>query len=335
MRTRVLVYNPHGKLDTTDWYWARPGLTLRYIRFSPPPDFDPVAAYTTAKDARVQAYQAVRFLERELRTLRERNASGQQISEVSQAIGEAREAYRAAKQKLDPLRPLVKIAICPYCQTDVWKRVGIFSLSDRSWYNHESDGISVPRSSICDHLFCISGGLGLNGHSPGEQHAFSDVEGRYIRMAAGVPFVLPRLLKLGMTAVLHAIPVAQRYTGYPVTYFTQFPFAEHKHFCIPWGSERFDGMHPHRDRYIGFTGTRSDKQEYDLAEALIAGRLQWLDPQTQSNLVTLQMKNCPYEQVSGRQHPYKIDKGIVQDLPDPLPTPAHIQLGDLDESFDR
>ncbi len=105
---------------------------------------------------------------------------------------------------------------------------------------------------------------------------------------------------------------------------------------IPWGAEWFGGFHPHRNgRHIGFTGKRSDKQEYDLTNALVMGQLQWLDPQTQTKLLTLEMENCPYEGVNGRRHPYKIENGVVYDLPDPQEAWVNIELGDLDESFDR
>ncbi len=153
-------------------------------------------------------------------------------------------------------------------------------------------------------------------------------------MAAGVPFVIPRLLKLGLTTVLHAIPVAEKYTAYPITYFTQRPVPEHKHFCIPWGSERFSGFHPHRNgSHIGFTGKRVDIQEYDLAESLLTRQLKWLDPQTQSRLISLETENYPYEGVNGRRHPYKIENGIVQNLPNPQKAWVDIELGDLDEFF--
>ena len=326
------------KINDTDWVWPQTGLTLRYLYMTASsfPQNDPMIAYTTAPKKYEHAYQKYWELRRTLDKMRADGEPDVRMEAVAEPMQEFAYTYKAAKAQMDCHRPLVKIAICPYCQTEVWRVVGLFSLADRAWYHQESNGRTVPASSICEHLFCVTGALGLNGHEPTEQYAPPDANSNMIRMAAGVPFVLPRLLNLGCTAVLHAIPVAQKYTAYPITYFTPTPLAEDAHFCIPWGCERFGGMAPYRDgRSIAFTGWRSDKQEYDLNVALDKEQLQWLAVQKQKKLVTVKTGKYPYEDLNGRRHPYTIQDGVVHDLPDPQAAPPHIELGDLDESFDR
>lgn len=334
--TRLIpaAYTPLS--STTDFYWADKGVTLRYIGFEPPAHFEPAIAYTTVKTEYEQAYRLYTQTTRVLGQLRQNGADQEHIELATKEAQRALAAYRELRTTYNRLRPLVKTAICPYCQTEVWQKVGLFSLADEMWYYHESNGVDVARQFICDHLFCIAGALTLNGRQPTEQYASPTAYGRYLRMAAGVPFVIPRLLNLGATAVIHAIPVADHYTAFPISYFAPTPIAEHQHFIIPWRAERFSGMHPHRSgRYIGFTGTRSDKQEYDLTAAIAAKQLYWLDPHTGSELITAAVDAFPYYGVNGRHHPYIIEEGQVKDLPDPHITPPHIQLGDLDESFDR
>ncbi|MCB0035388.1 MAG: hypothetical protein KDE51_15255 [Anaerolineales bacterium] len=334
--TRRIPAAPMPLSPTTDFYWAEQKIILRYVGFEPPADFEPASAYAAVKTAYEQAYRQYTQSAQALHQLRQNTAAAAQIEQARDKVQKNLSAYRELQKTYNRLRPLVKIAICPYCHTEVWQKMGLFSLADEMWYYHESDGLDVPRKFICDHLFCIDGALSLNGHQPAEQYASPTAYGRYLRMAAGVPFVIPRLLKLGVTAVIHAIPVAGRYTAFPITYFAPTPIAEHEHFIIPWRAERFSGMHPHRNaRYIAFTGTRSDKQEYDLSDAIVAQQVYWLDPQTHTDLLTAAVDAFPYHHINGRYHPYIIQEGDVKDLPDPRAGAPQIEFGDLDESFDR
>jgi hypothetical protein len=228
--------------------------------------------------------------------------------------------------------PVVLIAICPFCGIEVWQKVGVFSLLDSLWYQSSNNGKWVFRDSKCPHLFCVDGALNLHGHTPTEQgQAFLTFRKTAIVMAAGVPFVKPRILTFPtMQAVVHSIPVAERYTAYPVVYFAERLPAEHISFCIPWASTGFSGWHPYRNgQKIGFIGKRTDRQDYELLPWIERGKLKWVDPVTEDKLVDGPPGAFPYAHITGRRHPYIIKQGEVHDFPDPVESKAEIILGDL------
>lgn len=234
--------------------------------------------------------------------------------------------------EIDRRTPLVLISICPYCGTEIWQKTGVFSLLDQFWYHWSRNGRQVNKKSRCPHLFCVDGALNLHGHQPTEQgQAITTVGETSIPMAAGVPFVKPRVLNLHtMRVVIHSIPVAGRYTAYPVVYFAERQPMEHIDFCIPWASTAFDGWHPYRNgRQIGFIGKRTDRQDYDLTKWIQSEKLLWVDPVTEDKLVGGPVEAFPYARVRGRRHPYYIEEGKVYDLPNPEGGEPEIILGDL------
>lgn len=212
------------------------------------------------------------------------------------------------------LLPQVLISQCPYCSRQIWQRLGIFSLRDDFWYYESSNGRDVYKESLCPHLFCVDGALNLNGIEPTEA-----IGGTYIRkkisMASEVPFVKPRVLNLPtMIAVMHRVPIAEKYSAFPMVYFCKQKPAQND-FCIPWAREEFVD----HDYVVGegtFSGTRSDKQDYDLIPWVKKAKLRWIEPNFESDLSF--SPDFPYQNLAGRRHPYRIENGKVYDLPDPI-----------------
>jgi hypothetical protein len=214
--------------------------------------------------------------------------------------------------------PCVLVSRCPYCAREIWGAVGIFSLIDEFWYSIYSDGQEEAiEESHCEHLFCIDGALGLNGHQPAEvKKPNTMVLYDTLRMAAGVPFVKPRVLRLPtMVAVLHSFPVADKYTAYPVVYFAE-QRPPQKEFCIGWARQEYV------DRLEGgggtFVGRRTDAQDYELEKWVEQGKLFWLDPTDDEHpLVHGPVEAFPYGNVPGRRNPYIIKDGKVRNLRNP------------------
>jgi len=242
-----------------------------------------------------------------------RRRSGPWNAAAEQLEREERWAYFDMRRRL----PYVLVSRCPYCATPIWREAGIFfHLRDEAWYLKADNGRDVHQTSLCPHLFCVDGALNLNGHQPSEATGSSN-PGKRIILAAEVPFVKPRVLNLPtMVAVVHSLPVADRYTAYTVTYFcTQHP--PQREFCISWArSEYFD-----RDQELSggtYTGRRSDVQEYDLRPWIERGRLYWLGPDEEDcPVVRGSVADSPYHDVPGRRHPYFINNGKIRDRPDP------------------
>lgn len=215
--------------------------------------------------------------------------------------------------------PYVLIAICPFCNAEIWQRAMVFSLEDEFWYRLYGDGCEeIFEPERCSHLFCIDGALNLNGCQPSEARGSTEsafTQKYHIRMAAEVPFVKPRVLQIpGMVAVIHRLPVADQYAAYPIAYFAEKrpPRFHDTNFCVPWAREYYI---EHYEGY-NFSGWRSDVQEYDLIPWLDKGQVFWLD-ENEGTLVNGPVQDFPFANIPGRRHPYRIESGQVYDLPNP------------------
>jgi hypothetical protein len=66
-------------------------------------------------------------------------------------------------------------------------------------------------------------------------------------------------------------------------------------------------------------GERSDAQDFELEKWVRQGSLLWLDKINQDYpIAEPNILNFPYNDISGRKHPYTIKDGLVQDLPERL-----------------
>jgi len=214
-------------------------------------------------------------------------------------------------------RPLVLVSRCPYCAKATWVKVGVFSLLDRFWYHVYSDGREeVSEDSLCKHLFCLDGALSLNGHRPTEAIAPITVTNDTIRMAAEAPFVKPRVLNLPtMVAVMHSFPVADKYTAYPIVYFAERQPPQEE-FCIGWARQEYVD-HLEGGKPVVFIGRRTDAQDYELRKWVEQGKLLWLDPTGDEQLIRGPVEAFPYNDVLGRRNPYTIKGGKVRNLRSP------------------
>jgi hypothetical protein len=229
------------------------------------------------------------------------------------------EQVQAAERRV--FYPWVLVSRCPYCNKPVRQFASVISLQERVWYQRYGDGRSGNDDIRgCQHLLCLDGALSLHGNQPTEtRQPAPDAFNTRITMAAEVPFVKPRVLNLPtMVAVIHSLPVAERYTVYWMAYFAQ-QRPPRNEFCVPFariGYTEIEDTDYGEDYTI--EGTRSDAQEYDLTEWIEQGKIFWIDPNDETNPI---VRGCaahfPYHNISGRRHPYYIEQGQVYDLPDP------------------
>lgn len=216
--------------------------------------------------------------------------------------------------------PWVLVSRCPYCNKPTKQLASVISLREKVWYQKYGDGCSGSDDIRgCQHLFCLDGALNLHGHQPTETcHPAPGSFNNRITMAAEVPFVKPRVLNLpSMVAVIHSLPIADRYTVYWVAYFTQ-EMPPIKDFCVPFARIGYVEIERHHDEDYAVEGTRSDAQEYNLIPWIEQEKLFWIDPNDETNsIVRGKATDFPYHNISGRRHPYYTENGQVFDLPNP------------------
>ncbi len=256
------------------------------------------------------------------------------VPQLIQAVERLRILKNQIKYEVAKRTPIVMVSVCPYCRQELWAKIGIYSLTSNFWYLQDSGGHSgATKETVCKHLFCMDGALNLHGLQPTEAHApVEAVSNQVIRMAAGVPFVKPRVLNLPtMLAVVHAFPVAEKYTAYPIVYFAQEKPPQES-FCIGWARSQYVDFHHKSNRQLKskdhpkvvMIAERSDIQDYDLQKWVDMGKLSWVDPVTESHLAA--DEKFPYADVVGKRHPYLIREGKVTDLPDPVESKPKIRL---------
>ncbi|HMY67852.1 MAG TPA: hypothetical protein PL163_14455 [Leptospiraceae bacterium] len=172
----------------------------------------------------------------------------------------------------------------------------------------------VTDDSKCGHLYALDGALNLNENPvPEKIKAFSFIRNK-IYMGAEVPFVKPRILKReGVTAVISSVNIAEKYTGYPVTYFSK-EYISQSDFMTGWAREEYCA----RDEMVSsatFVGERREPQEYDLTDWISQNKIRWI--QEKNNEIVLNSNDdiYPYENLKGRRHPYVIQNGQIKDLP--------------------
>ncbi len=212
--------------------------------------------------------------------------------------------------------PDVLVAICPYCSRKIWARIknGVFTLCASFWVMEYDDGKTVTDDSKCEHLFVMDGALNLNNQPiPEKISAFSFVRSK-IYMGSEVPFIKPRLLEIdGVIAVIHSIIIANKYNGFPITYFTK-NFISQSDFATGWAREEYVA----RDQMVSsasFIGERLEPQDYDLEKWVDRKKIRWLVEDNNDLSLNTEDSIYPYRNISGRRNPYFMEKGEVIDLP--------------------
>lgn len=214
--------------------------------------------------------------------------------------------------------PDVLVAVCPYCERKVWARIkhGVFTLNASFWVMEYDDGKTVTDDSKCGHLYALDGALNLNENPvPEKIKAFSFIRHK-IYMGAEIPFIKPRILEReGVIAVVSSVSIAEKYTGYPITYFSD-RFIPQKDFMTGWAREEYCA----RDEMVSsatFKGERREPQEYDLSGWISRRKLRWILKKNNDIVLNSEYDPYPYAGLKGRQNPYIIENGKVTDLPNP------------------
>ena len=127
-------------------------------------------------------------------------------------------------------------------------------------------------------------------------------------------FIKPRILdKEGVIAVIHSVFIAEKYTGFPVTYFSK-NFISQSEFATGWAREEYVA----RDQIVSsatLVGERTEPQEYDLEKWIDQKKVRWLVEDKDDLLLNNETDLYPYHQIAGRRNPYLMQDGKVIDIP--------------------
>lgn len=131
----------------------------------------------------------------------------------------------------------------------------------------------------------------------------------------GVPFVVPRLLKMANSrAVITEVPVGA-HTGWAITYFGYNPkYPTNVELVNEWGKSTY---HVYDDRGVWDNGwyesiEHISDNNYDLARWLRSGRLLWIAPGDESAILHEGTHGCPYLDLPGERRIAYIQDGKVE-----------------------
>jgi hypothetical protein len=232
--------------------------------------------------------------------------------------------------------PIHALAKCPYCGTTILLPVDSFSLMGfdpylkatkayhwgGNWYG------SDPPRQRCLHAICATLSVNLNGLEPDDLSGW--MLGRETVLMRSAPYVMVwPLIARCTSAVFHALPIGRlddkepthRYTAYFCTYFAG-----------SWTNLLSEEMWVPNE--LGGPAMGAVQIDTDLKKWGKAGRLFWLDPDDQSQLVRGPAEAFPYANVQPVGW-YHIVRGGQMDGPHPYYTvwqgdaPAH------DESYPK
>lgn len=183
--------------------------------------------------------------------------------------------------------PMVSMAVCPFCQTPVWRRFDPFGLDSSFWrfdtQNHEFAGAGLEEP--CEHFFQISGALNYN-----RKDLFLNVK----IMAAletnhqdVVPFVVPYVLEPeSRVAVISQLETVEKCIAYPIIYFDKL------------GKDNMPERHTgpwNASSYRLDTSREALKDDYNLLPWLESKKLFWCDPSTDNTKLSKKsIQDCPF-----------------------------------------
>lgn len=195
-------------------------------------------------------------------------------------------AYRAGT-------PRHEIARDPLSDLVVTCAVDTFGL-DGLWWNYHAP--LRPVQDTPSNLLAVTGSLQLA----------ENVESTRFFVSPGpeVPFVVPRLLVLGATAVVSRLPVG-RHTAHVISYFadpTQFRGAS----VNTWGTnhcwtQRSDGSAGWDQQHPG-----DEDLDFDLAFWISRGKLAWIAPEDDSLKLQADTASCPFLDLAGSREPVRL-----------------------------
>jgi hypothetical protein len=220
------------------------------------------------------------------------------------------EAYDVALAEYADRLPRVVMGVSPFTNEPLKRSFDPFGLDGPWWFRDRTFDVEEPKAP--EQFRVLLGALALHGRTPSET---TDV----ITPGPEVPFVVPRLIGLGTTAVIHRLSLATGDHAYAISYWSQADIApEELH--QPWLRQEMwvDDGEGGQSWMIA-----NDAWDFELAPWIAEGKLLWTEPDDTSMKLRGREKGdrCPYLDLPGDRQPQSLAAGEREllDLPDGTP----------------
>ena len=195
---------------------------------------------------------------------KDRNGPGNEKFSIEQRQKMYQEENRLIEEYAENI-PYHAFSRCPICETVAEMPMDTLGLDGVWWWEFSPVDFAPP--DACEHYQVFLGALDLHGRIP---HEIMDG----VNPGPGVPFVIPRLLKLdSVKAVLTSFQLETGDTAYIVTYFSEEPLDDvdlHQE----WRREFYSLLD--EDGEPVAAETKQDKWDFDIDYWVGKGKLLWV-----------------------------------------------------------
>jgi hypothetical protein len=204
------------------------------------------------------------------------------------------------------------MSVCPFCGELLERAFDPWGL-DGPWWG-EGSLCKYSEPPACDHFRVLLGALQLADDAVPARVVMKSFPG------PDVPFVVPRLLDLGLVAVVGALTMDRGGPAYPIAYFSEAP-VDPGLLHQPW---RRTTMWYERDGREVWSA-RNDPWDFDLAPHVAAGKVVWvlLDEQPPRVHRAADGESCPFVGLPGQREPQVVADGARSFMPPPDGTPLN------------
>lgn len=254
----------------------------------------------------------------EINALQER-VSGPDIDFIkSEDYQKAIRSLRSLEKEYAENLPLTSLSRCPICQT-----VAKFPIDterfDSPWWD---DGtLHYPDIDVCEHFYLLQGSVKFDS-----TEIFQGRRG-VVYPGPDKPFVIPRLLReTTISVVISEVRLADRFTGYPVCYFSQNPEIEvvqHQ----SWARKTYRVLDVDGNHIMNHAANLP--WDFDLPRWHAREKIWWISP-TNGSLTLERVLPPPFDVAQGRGVNQVIRSGTLSNIwlpngeePDPWDSHVH------------
>jgi len=192
---------------------------------------------------------------------------------------------REIQEQYDDLLPRVPMGCCPLDGKVLMRSFDPFGL-DGLWWRADASPREMP---ACPHFCCLAGAVNFEGQPP--------QAGRFdVHPGPEAPYVIPRLLEMGLVAVISRIRMDNGATAYPIAYFGPQRPAPQK-LAANWPRPLFT----YRTQFgLSFWRGQAERWDFDLAAWLAKGLVRWCPPDGDNTALSGEgASSCPYADLPG------------------------------------
>jgi hypothetical protein len=211
-----------------------------------------------------------------------------------------RRTYNQGLEEYAESVPRVTLSRCPICGEPLDYSIDLRGLEYPWWWEKFPYNFAPPKG--CSHFLLLQGALDLNGHQP------TEVQTWHTRPGPAKPFVIERLMNsINAKVVIGHTQIGERYTGYPIAYFSESPVEQHE-LHQSWTRDRWTIYNEDGEPIT--SRSRRDTWSFDLNQYVVRNQLFWIKPNDEQLNLTAEGE-LPFIKQGASTYPQLIQNGQI------------------------